>query len=214
MRVRVGMAPRAQPFDLSMHSLNMAMQAAQDSGIEIVVERVLGGAPGFQNWAPLMAHTVSEGESHLFLAADDVLYPEDAIIRLVKADKDVICGIYRKNDMTLCPANYSDSAEQFMQRFREGGVYETPLASAHSLTIKRHVIEKMMQDYPELAFEAGTETHYALAIPMIRDGKCYHDDWAFSIRARQSGFTLWDDFGCKLKHYCSGFLGFEALEGK
>jgi hypothetical protein len=47
---------------------------------------------------------------------------------------------------------------------------------------------------------------------MIIDGLCFQDDWAFSIRARHSGFTLWDDYGCKLKHFCFDFLGFEALE--
>jgi len=212
-RVRVGMAPRSQPFDASVESLRQAMCVAQDAGIKITFEKVLGGAPGFQNACPIMAHMIADGDTHLFFAADDVLYPPDTILRLVNADKDAICGIYRKSCVTnLEPANYSESAEEFLRRFKEGGIYETKFASAHSLTIKRHVIEKMMADYPELAFHAGNETQYALFLPMIHEGKCYQDDWSFSIRARQSGFTLWDDFGCRLQHHCSAFLGFESLE--
>ena len=206
------MAPRAQPFDESMDSLCIAIKSAQDAGFEVTLEKARGGAPGFANWGPFINHMLRDGDTHLFLAADDVIYPADTIVRLVNADKDVVCGIYRKTTLhELSPANFANSAEEFIEHFRGGGVYETTLASGHTMTIKRHVIEKMIADYPELAYEAGSETHYALALPMVQDGKCYQDDWAFSIRARQSGFTLWDDFGCKLQHYCAGFLGFEAL---
>ena len=54
---------------------------------------------------------------------------------------------------------------------------------------------------------------WGLFLPMIVNGTVYQDDWAFSVRARQSGFTLWDDYGCQLKHYCGDFLGFEAVQG-
>jgi hypothetical protein len=214
IRVRVGLAPRAQPFDESIDSLNAAIRAAEAAGFEMVLEKIRGGAPGFQNWGPLMAHLIEFGDTHLFLAADDVLYPPDTIVRLVNADKDVVCGIYRKNVLKeLQPANHCGSAEEFMRRFKMGGLHETEFASAHSLTIKRHVLEKMIVDYPELAY-GGTKPYYALSLPMVKNDWVYQDDWAFSFRARQSGFTLWDDFGCKLKHFCSDFLGFEALEGK
>ena len=213
MRVRVGIAPRAQPFEESMDSLAVAMRAAEDAGIEIMVEKVRGGGPGFQNFGPIVAHTIAAGDTHFFNAADDVLYPPDTIIRLVNADKDVICGVYRKNSVAqLQPANYClTSAEEFIRRLKEGGIYPTEFASAHTMTIKREVLEKMIADNPQLAYKEGNETCYALSMPMIHEGFVLLDDWAFSLRARQSGFTLWDDFGCQLKHYCAGFLGFEAL---
>lgn len=214
-RVRVCMAPRAQPFDECMDSLNTAIRVAQASGIQVMFEKVRGGCPGFQNAGPFMAHLLASGETHLFIAADDVLCPPDALIRLTAADKDVVSGIYRKNDLKgICPANYTESGEEFTERVRTGGLYETKFASGHTMTIKRHVIEKMTADYPELAYRQGEETHYGLFLPMIQDGTVYQDDWAFSIRARKSGFTLWDDYGCKLKHFCADFLGFEALEAQ
>ncbi len=216
IRVRVGIAPRAQPFDEAIDSLNAAIRYAQAAGFEVALEKIRGGAPGFQNWSPLITHMLAAGDTHLFAAADDILYPSDAIVRLVNADKDVVNGIYRKNVLKeIQPANYCmGSAETFLGRLKEGGIYETDYASAHTMTIKREVLEKMIADYPELAYKFGDETCHALFLPMVHKGEVFQDDWAFSHRARQSGFTLWDDFGCKLKHFCFDFIGFEALEGQ
>jgi hypothetical protein len=142
-----------------------------------------------------------------------MLYPPDTIVRLVNDDKDVVSGIYRKNNLTVCePANRAASGEEFMRHYQEGGVYETDYAAGHTMTIKREVIEKMAQDYPELQFyhPFTKKPLYGFFLPIIKDRVAFLDDWAFSIRARQSGFTLWSDFGVRLRHWCGEFLGFEA----
>ena len=212
--VRVGIAPRSQPFDESMDSLNAAIQFALDAGFGITLAKVRRGAPGFQNYGPMLADLIESRDSHLFCAADDVIYPPDCIVRLVNAGKDIISGIYRKSLISeIQPANYGDgTSETFLARLKEGGIYETNFGSAHSMTIRREVFGKMMKDYPELSYEHAGRTNYALFLPMIHEGVIFQDDWAFSYRARQSGFTLWDDFGCRLKHFCGDFLGFEAVE--
>lgn len=209
------MAPRSQPFDESMDSLNTAIRVAQMAGYRILFEKVRRGCPGFQNAGPILAHMLRDDDTHLFIAADDVIFPPDVIVRLVNDDKDVVAGIYRKNvPLRIEPANCTATGDEFVEKFRKGGLHETEYAAGHSMTIKREVIEKMIADYPELAYEDfGTkEIHYALFMPMIVDRKCYQDDWSFSIRAKKSGFKLWDDYSCRLKHYCCEFLGFEALE--
>lgn len=214
IKVRICFAPRSQPFDESVDSLYAAIRYAESQGFVIALEKIRGGAPGFQNYGMPMAHLIGFQETHLFVAADDVIYPQDAIVRLVNADKDIICGIYRKNILKeIQPANYGDgTSDTFLQRLREGGIYEAQFTCAHSLTIRREVLEKMMLDYPELAYKQNGLVCHALFLPMVCDGECYQDDWAFSIRAKQSGFKMWDDFGCQLKHYCADFLGFEALQ--
>lgn len=214
-RVRVGIAPRSQPFDESMDSLAFAVYTAQQAGFEVCIEKVRRGAPGFQNAGPIISHFLKAGETHLFIAADDMLYPPDTIVRLVNADKDIISGIYRKNIMDrIEPANCVKDADTFMRQYREGGVYETDFAAGHTMTIKREVIEKMVLDYPELQYdEPGIgNVSYGLFIPMIQNRQCFQDDWSFSIRAKKSGFRIWTDFGCRLKHFCSEFLGFEELQ--
>lgn len=215
VRVRVALAPRMQPFDEAMDSINAMIRYAMERGYGVSLEKVRRGCPGFQNYGPVLAHMLEAGDTHLLVAADDVLFPVDAIVRLIEADKDVVNGIYRKNMIyQLTPANHCETWEDFAEKFKAGGVHETQFACGHSLTIKRQVIEKMIADYPELKYKQGDETHSALFLPMILDGICYQDDWAFSHRARQSGFTLWDDYDCKLKHFCYDFLGFEHLEAQ
>jgi len=212
--VWVCLACRTQPYDASIESLDVAIRYACEAGFEVKLAKSRGSLPGFHNYGPVIAGMLESGGTHFFIAADDVLYPEDCIVRLVNAEKDVVSGIYRMNVMSqVQPANYGDgTAETFLLRLREGGVYPAKFVSAHSMTIRREVIEKMIVDYPELAYEQGGRTNYALFLPMIHEGAVYQDDWSFSYRARQSGFGLWDDFGCRLKHFCGDFLGFEAVE--
>lgn len=214
--VRVCLAPRNQPFDECMDSLNVAIQMAQVAGFRLVVEKVRKGCPGFQNLGPILAHFLASRDTHLFIAADDIVCPPDTIVRLVNDNKDIVSGIYRKNVIQrLEPANKVNSAEEFLEKYKQGGVYETEYGACHTMTIKREVIEKMVKDYPELEYDdqcGSNEVHYGLFFPIIKDRKVYQDDWAFSIRAKQSGFKIWDDFGCRLKHWCGDFLGFEGIE--
>lgn len=213
VQVRVGLAPRAQPFDESMDSLNRAIGTARAAGFNINFEKIRRGAPGFQNAGPIFAHMLSDGDTHVFFAGDDVLYSPDAIVRLVGANKDIVSGLYRKNKLdSIEPANWAESAEKFVEQFKTSGVYEAEYAACHSMTVKRAVIEKMVLDYPELAYDFAGEVHYGLFLPIIEDRQAFQDDWAFSIRAKRSGFKIWNDFGCQLKHYCGDFLGFENLE--
>lgn len=211
--IRILMAPRMQPYDECMDSLNIAIHYAAERGFAVTLQKVRGGAPGFQNYGPCIYHFLASFETHLIIAADDVIYPEDFIVRLVGANKDVVSGIYRKSMVyNLTPANMTETWDEFLEKYKQGGVYETKFAAGHTMTIKRQVFEKMILDYPELAYKQDGQMHYALFLPMIQDQIVYQDDWSFSIRARQSGFTLWDDYSCKLRHFCGDFLGFEAME--
>jgi hypothetical protein len=214
VKIRMALAARSQPFEESVESLGLAIAAAQAVGFNVHLDKIRKGVPGFHNAGPIFSRFVADQEAtHLFFPADDVLYPADVLIRLVNDDKDIVSGIYRKNDLSrIEPANHVDSAEEFVRCYQEGGVYETKFAACHSMMVKRHVIEKMIADYPELAYDNRVhgEVQYALMLPMIRDRAVYQDDFAFSIRARESGFTLWNDFGCRLKHWCGDFLGFEG----
>lgn len=216
-KILVVLAPRHQPYDESMDSLDEAMAHAFRSGVQMVVEKIYKGVPGFQNWGPAYNRLLNDPTiTHLFSAADDMLYPQDILTRLASHGKDIICAIYRKAiTKTIEPAGWEESIGGFLEKFNSGGVHEVQWASGHTMMIRRGVIEKMVEDYPELVYDTstvGATKYYALALPMIRDGHLYHDDWAFSIRARQSGFRIWFDYGCRCRHYAADYIGFEELE--
>ena len=213
VKIRMGLCPRSQPFDESIESLYSTIQNAQMVGFHVFLEKVRRGVPGFHNAGPVFAHFLADKDAtHLFFPADDILYPVDTLVRLVRDDKDIVGGIYRKNYLhKVEPANWMETGEEFLRCYNEGGVYETKFAACHTLLVKRHVIEKMVADYPELTYDHPfyKEEQYGLMLPMIRDRVAYQDDWAFSIRARESGFTIWNDFSVRCKHWCGDFLGFE-----
>jgi len=213
-KVLVGLAPRMQPYDESMDSLIAMMNFTQASGIPVCMEKIRRGAPGWHHLGPMVSHPIKFDCTHLFLAADDMIYPVDTIARLVNADKDIISGIYRKPwILRVEPANPFESAEEWNRNYESRGVYEQLFCPGHTMLIKREVLEKMIIDYPELAYENPAypgETHYGFSLPIIEDRRAYENDWALSLRAKKSGFKLWADFGCRLKHYCYDFLGFEA----
>lgn len=214
-KVRVGVAPRNQPFYESMQSLAVCVAKAQIKGIAMVVQTVLFGVPGFQNWGPTLCNFLEDADAtHVFAAADDMIYPLNMFERLLEADKDIISGVYRKSHIQeITPANWVEDADTCIAHLKEGGVYQSAYASGHTMLIKRAVIEKMIVDYPELAYknEKDGKTHHALFMPMIKDGICLQDDWAFSVRARESGFTIWNDYGCKCAHWAGAFIEFPDL---
>jgi hypothetical protein len=213
LKVFVALNPRNQPYDESMDSLNAVLVTTVAAGIGINYRKIRRGVPGWHNAGPSVSEFMKDKEAtHMFLAADDMLYPPDILIRLTSHDKDVVSGTYRKGSLSPCLANYETDVDEMYRHVREGGVYETKFAAGHTMLIAKRVIEKMIRDYPELAYfgPLTEETHYGLFLPMIEKGLVYHDDWAFSVRAKRSGFTLWNDYGVRCKHYCSDFLAFEA----
>jgi hypothetical protein len=213
-KVYIAIAPRGEPFDESMDSLLNMIRFTQNAGIVVALEKIRRGAPGWHNCGPAISHFLKTDCTHAFAAADDMLYPPDTIIRLLNDDKDIISGIYRKAYVTRTePANSCRSAEEWQQRYDSKGVYETDFCPGHTMLVKREVYEKMVIDYPELAYvnnDDPTESFYGFFLPIIEDRRAYESDWAFSMRAKQSGFKIWTDYGCRCKHYCYEFLGFEA----
>ena len=212
MKILICFAPRSQPFDESMDSLNEVVGVARTAGFSVNVMKIRRGAPGWHNSGPALSFFLRDPEAtHLFIAADDMIYPKDLLMRLVGDDKDIVCAVYRKNRIDQVEfANSDPEPEKILDKYNSRGLHETQFASGHTMTIKRKVIEKMVADYPGLHYDHLGETHYGLFLPMVRDRKAYQDDWAFSIRARESGFSIWNDYGCRCKHFCGEFLGFEA----
>jgi hypothetical protein len=196
-----------------MDSLKEVENTSRAAGFAVTTMKVRRGAPGWHNAGPVLHFFLANKQmTHIFMAADDVIYPNDVILRLVGDDKDVVAGIYRKNYVDRFEfANFDPEPEKILEHYHSRGVHPTTRCSHHSMTIKRAVIEKMVQDYPELQYEQGDQTHYGLFLPMIENKTAIQDDWAFSIRAVKSGFTLWNDWGCRLKHYCCEFLGSEGV---
>lgn len=160
----------------------------------------------------LATKTLLEDKSytHLMLGSDDTKPPEDTIVRLMNADKDIVSGVYRiKNLKENLLAIYGDEKEPFDQWLKESSLVERPFCSSHSMLIKREVLEAVVKAYPELEFVSSTGgIENAIFLPYIdpKIKKLYLDDWAICKRATDIGFKCWIDFGTKLAHRCDIWL--------
>ena len=136
----------------------------------------------------------------LFFIDDDVGFAGDAAIeaamKIIRSDKDVVAGIYRKkDDKIIWPVElHADAATgQFV---RDGDFLLAGLVPTGFLRIKRHVLEQMAaasttykdtdQDDNEMdvynIFEMGFDKS---------DGKWWGEDYAFCARWRGMGGEIW-----------------------
>jgi hypothetical protein len=216
--VYVIVAPREFPHPKSIASLHAACDVAGKKGIGIILAEILGGAPGAHTANGATAMFIRQKDAtHMFLGADDILYPDNILLKLLDDDKDVVGGVYRKRTLLkMQPANWSSSTEEFYRKLKEKGVYPTEYSAAHTMLIKRKVVEGIIAKYPEIEYvdpESG-QLEWGAWTPFVKDRHFHHDDWAFSVRAKECGFQLWDDYSVVAKHYCADFLGFEEeLDG-
>ena len=145
--------------------------------------------------------------THLILTSDDTICNEDMIVRLVNDDKDIVSGIYRMRDPNVNGlAVYGEEGEVYDQWVKDEALIERKFCSAHSMTIKREVLEAMVEKYPELTYHAEDKDIAGIWMPYVENHKIYCDDWAFCQRAKQVGFKCWIDFGVQLKHRCDVWL--------
>jgi hypothetical protein len=150
--------------------------------------------------------------THLLFVDDDVRFDADDLVRMVRADKDVIAGVYatREIDWRAVAAMPRD-AEQMKRGAsplafrplrdaqgrvtREGDLIEAEFVPTGFLLIKRAVLERMILAYPELAYHApeDDETQYACFEAQVIDGRPFTEDFVWSHRWRAIGGRIWVD---------------------
>lgn len=176
-----------------MHGISM--QVAHISGCSIL--------PKARN--TLIARFMeSDCTDFLFLDTDVIFKPED-IYRLmaVATDKDIVGGSYPKKNLDTELAVdlvYSETGSPIVES--DFNLYEVQHLSTGFMLIRRHVIEKMMEQYPELMY---AETHeqlvcYALFDFQLVNQAYYGEDYIFCQRARALGFQIYVDPFINLGH--------------
>lgn len=135
--------------------------------------------------------------------------------KLIDADKDFIGGLYALKQFEKPPMCSSIPLDTNMNRSNipfNKGIIEMLWLSSGCWMIKRSVIEKMVEAYPELTYVgddnvAGKPIH-GLCIPAIfeveSNGKKFKkylsEDWAFAHRWKQIGGKIHADTSIVLRH--------------
>lgn len=135
--------------------------------------------------------------------------------KLIEHDKDFVGGLYavKKPGPKRCSSlTYDGSLPDF-----DSGLTELPWLSSGCWCIKRSVVEKMVEAYPELDYDgddnaAGKKVH-GLYIPMLYDlqegdfpgaelpfKKYLSEDWSFCQRWKELGGKIYADSSIVLRH--------------
>jgi hypothetical protein len=167
--------------------------------------------------------------THLFFMDADMVFPEEALERLLSLDLDIVSGTYYARTDTPVPHAYR------FNRQDDGGVdWYTPVGAplvewlaaqpdqselpnaaivgepypilvdavgAGCLLIKREVLEAV--------YQANSESHYPWfqILPGTKGG----EDFEFCRRARELGYKVWVDFSVQCNHAAPGWMGREEF---
>lgn len=188
----------------ALNLLQVAGRAGQH-GITMQVAHISGCSilPKARN--TLIARFMESDCTDFLFLDTDVTFEPDYIFRLmgIATTKDIVGGVYpKKNKETELAVDllYSTTASPIIDS--EYGIYEVQHLPTGFMLIRRHVIQKMMDAYPELIYAEPHEqlVCYALFDFELRNQSYYGEDYIFCQRARALGLQIFVDPLLKLGH--------------
>lgn len=185
----------------------------------------------------LVAYFLQSNFTRLMFIDADIEFQLEDVIKLIAHDKDVVVGAYPKKGVNWQRIRESvrgthDSLDdkqiasfgsdyainfKFINRDAKQIAIENGLIRLHDgatgfMMIKREVIDKMIEAYPELKYNNDLNTpkeldphFYAFFDTMIdpKDKRYLSEDYTFSRRWQDIGGEIWLDPSISLNHYGS-----------
>ena len=156
--------------------------------------------------------------SHLMFIDADIEFQADDLLRMMAYDKPIMAAAYPKKALPIQYAiNFKFINQEKKQIRIENGAVEVLDASTGFFLVKRDVIEKMMQEYPELHYrndsnidEKFNKYCYSFfdTIHDPEDNRYLSEDYTFCRRWQKLGGEIWLDPNTKLNH-----VGTHSFEG-
>jgi hypothetical protein len=131
----------------------------------------------------------SDATDFVFIDAD-LGFPGEAFKELIRANEDVVAGVYpKKQNEELYPVVLKLDENSCV--INENGALLASGLPTGFMKIKRHVIEKLVVAYPELAYTDAIsgKTTYNFFGTYVKNGRWYGDDYGFC--------NLWEEIGGK-----------------
>lgn len=132
----------------------------------------------------LVKRALDFGADWLLFIDSDMIFPMDALMRLIAHDKDIVGATYNKR------VHPYETLGRFVGPGRDisgGGLIEAELLPGGFLLVRASVF-KALSD-PMRQQQIWFREHYDEAEP----NRCISEDYAFCIAARAKGFRIWCD---------------------
>ncbi|MFR9769583.1 hypothetical protein [Nocardia sp. SC052] len=183
------------------------------------VWRIYGCSAIDQARSQIATDALAQGFEELMWIDADVRFHPDAVDTLRSHDLPVVCGIYAKKMTRELVCSLLPGTEKII--FGDGGgTVEIRYAAGGFLLTRRDVYEKIVEkeELPVCNLQFG-RANVPYFLPMIvPDGEnqwYLGEDYAFSERARRSGFSIYADTRIRLEHIGKyGFTWEDAGSGK
>ena len=141
----------------------------------------------------LADYALKQNCTHILFIDDDMTFPQDACIRLLDHDKDIISGLAfkRREDYSPCIYNVIDGTLTTITDKIKKGLIEVDACGAAFLLVKMEVFEALTLPY----FVWGDKS---LGIHEADGG--VGEDISFCLRAKKAGFKVFVDTDLIIKH--------------
>jgi len=145
------------------------------------------------------------GATHMLCIDADLGWNAESVLNMFKYQEDFVVGCYparRGKDFLFRPIFNSDNK---MQR-NEKGLFPMQYVPAGFMLIKRCVIEKMREYFPELKFVPKDQANaphpfgYSLFETKVMEGEFWGEDYIFCHRAAQAGIKIFCDPTIQFDH--------------
>jgi len=148
--------------------------------------------------------------THLMFIDADIEFEPEAVIRMLAMDKDLITGAYPKKTLPVDYAiNLKFADKEKTQVKVDMGAVEVLDASTGFWLMKREVVERMIEAYPELFYLNDSSidpkfNQYCYSffdtIHDPDDNRYLSEDYTFCRRWQKIGGQIWLDPNTKLNH--------------
>lgn len=132
----------------------------------------------------LVKRALEFGSDWLLFVDSDMVFPMDALMGLLRHDKDIVGATYNKR------VHPFETLGRFVGPGRDisaGGLIEAELLPGGFMLVRAAVFRAMMD--PNRQQQIWFREHYDEAEP----NRCISEDYAFCMAARAKGFRIWCD---------------------
>ena len=169
----------------------------------------------------------NEQFTHLLFIDCDIVFTPGDITDLLARDLPIVGGSYRKKQAQ--PIWCSDGFG-YAPAVPQAGLIEVRHVGAGFLSIKREVLERMIEAYDHIEYNAYNDSDqdgllvsgrtewnfFPSGVCQSRDSalpRCYSEDWYFCELARGLGYKIYVDGNVILKHIGKALLAVDESDG-
>ena len=164
----------------------------------------------------LSSRFLTRKEDYLLFIDADLEFEPECVIKMLLAQKDIICTPYRAKTNNPEYVRYTVNLPSSKDINVVNGVVEILNGPAGMMLIKREVLEKLIKDHPELEIkqDPGIQTFpddikvYNFFHCTFNDHRWTGEDMSFCDLARSAGFKVYANIDSTLVHHGSyGYKG-------